>query len=46
VPGSRTGGTLYWANAAGEPVAWVGYDADMRDPADSRLRLRDGGWEG
>ena len=40
VPGSRTGGTLYWTNAAGEPAAWVGYEADMTDPASSRLRLR------
>ena len=31
---------MYWTNAADEPAAWVGYEADMTDPARSRLRLR------
>jgi hypothetical protein len=38
--GSQTHGTLYWTNAAGEQAAWVGYVADMMDPARSWLRLR------
>jgi len=40
--GSQTNGTLYWTNAAGEQAAWVGYEADMMDPANSWLRLRFG----
>jgi hypothetical protein len=40
LPKSQTSGTLYWTNAAGEQAAWVGYEADMTDPARSWLRLR------
>ena len=41
VPGARTSGTWCWTYE-GEPAAHatVGYEADLRDPADAWLRLR------